>query len=388
MSRPAETPEPPASGTRPLAVLRALIDAVDHEILEALARRNGLVGEIAAYKRTHGVAIRDRQRERQIIDDRRGRAQALGLSPDQIESLVRLTLWGSRDRQAKLRAELPPETEQRTVAVIGASGQMGRLLCGLFADLGHAVMAADLDTDLSPQEAAAFADVVVISVPIEATLEVIRDIGPRVRAEALLMDVTSIKGPPVAAMLKCTKASVAGTHPLFGPSVHSLQGQRIVLCPGRGEAWLNWLAGMLRARGLTVEQTSAEEHDRAMAAVQVLTHYATEVAGAAMAELGVPLAETLRFTSPVYLMEILMTARHFAQSPDLYASIQMSNPLAGEVAAAFGRAAAAQQKRITEGDREGVRALFEHVRDYFGPFTAQALETSSFLIDRLVERSD
>ena len=129
-------------------------------------------------------------------------------------------------------------------------------------------------------------------------------------------------------------------------------------------------------------------HDRAMAAVQVLTHYATEVVGAAMAELAVPLEQTLRFTSPVYLMELLMTARHFAQSPDLYASIQMSNPLAAEVAEAFTRAATAQHKHISEGDRDGLRAVFEQVRGYFGPFTKQALETSSFLIDRLVERSD
>ena len=122
--------------------------------------------------------------------------------------------------------------------------------------------------------------------------------------------------------------------------------------------------------------------------VQVLTHFATEVVGRAMADLDVPLEQTLRFTSPVYLMELLMTARHFAQSPDLYASIQMSNPLAAEVTDAFERAVAEQRKIVIEGDRDAMRALFERVRGYFGPFTAQALESSSFLIDRLVERSE
>ena len=37
-------------------------------------------------------------------------------------------------------------------------------------------------------------------------------------------------------------------------------------------------------------------------------------------------------------------------------------------------------------DRERFRGLFEEVRDFFGPFTHEALEQSSFLIDRLVER--
>ena len=66
-----------------------------------------------------------------------------------------------------------------------------------------------------------------------------------------------------------------------------------------------------------------------MAIVQVLTHYSTEVLGRTMQRLDVPVMETLRFTSPIYHMELLMTARHFAQSADLYASIEMSNPNTG-----------------------------------------------------------
>jgi chorismate mutase/prephenate dehydrogenase len=38
------------------------------------------------------------------------------------------------------------------------------------------------------------------------------------------------------------------------------------------------------------------------------------------------------------------------------------------------------------GDRDRFRTLFEEVRAFFGPFTHEALEQSSFLIDRLVER--
>ncbi len=32
-------------------------------------------------------------------------------------------------------------------------------------------------------------------------------------------------------------------------------------------------------------------------------------------------------------------------------------------------------------------ATFEEVRQFFGPFTAEAMEQSSFLIDRIVERA-
>jgi chorismate mutase / prephenate dehydrogenase len=376
-----------ADDVRSLPVLRALIDAVDHEVLQLLSRRNGLVAEIAAYKRRHGVAIRDHRREREIIADRRERSTPLGLQPDVIEGVYRLLLWASRDRQASLRAQVPLEVEPKTIAVIGGRGAMGACMARLFADLGHAVMVSDLDTELAPEQAAHEADVVVISVPIDVTVDVIRHVGPHVQREALLMDVTSVKSAPVEAMLASSKASVVGTHPLFGPSVHSLQGQRVAITPGRGDEWKQWLTRMLEARGLIVAETTPDAHDRAMAVVQVLTHFSTEVTGATMAELGVPLDATLPFTSPVYLMELLMTARHFAQSPDLYASIQMSNPETAHVTETFVRAAETLRASVAARDHEAFARTFGDVHRYFGDFTEQALEQSSFLIDRLVERA-
>lgn len=383
----SHTGQTPTDDPRSLPVLRALIDAVDHDVLQLLSRRNGLVAEIAAYKRRHGIAIRDARREREIIADRRERSASLGLAPDVIESVFRLVLWASRDRQASLRAQVPLDIETRTVAVIGGRGGMGSCMAKLFSDLGHAVMIADIDTPLTPEEAARTADVVVISVPIDVTVEVIRTLGPLVRSDALIMDVTSVKTAPVRAMLESSGASVVGTHPLFGPSVHSLQGQRVALTAGRGEEWTNWVRTMLEARGLLVVDTDAESHDRVMSIVQVLTHFATEVMGSTMTSLGVPLSETLRFTSPVYLMELFMTARHFAQSPDLYASIQMSNPETGRITEDFVKTAQRLRDNVMSRDHDAVRRTFRDVHEYFGEFTERAMEESSFMIDRLVERS-
>lgn len=260
-----------------------MVDAIDHDILQLLARRYGLVADIAEYKRENHLPIRDLVREREIIRDRCERGQSLGLNPDLTEGLFRLVLWASRDRQAALKVEVPLEVEPRTIAVIGGRGGMGRCVAQMFGDLGHAVMVADLDTQSTPDEAASVADVVVISVPIDATLDVIRRLGPQVRTDALLMDVTSIKAEPVKAMLEASAASVAGTHPLFGPTVHSLQGQRVVITPGRGAEWLAWLNSMLHARGLEIMETTPEEHDRAMSIVQVLVHMSTEVLGRTLA---------------------------------------------------------------------------------------------------------
>ena len=372
---------------RPLAVLRALIDAVDRDVLQLLGRRMALVAEVAQEKRQSGRRIRDFERERQILDDRRERAERLGLPPGVVESIWRLVLWASRDKQSELRAEVPLDVEPVTVAIIGGAGGMGRLMARLFGDLGHAVMIADLDTDLSPIEAARHADVVVIAVPIEVTERVIAEVGPHVREDALLMDVTSVKEGPLATMLRSTKASVVGTHPMFGPNVHSLQGQRVVVCSGRGEAWEAWLRRQLRARGLEIADASAEQHDRAMAVVQVLNHFQTQVMGLTLARLGVPVDETLRFAPPAYLMELYVVGRHFVQSPGLYGPIEMRNPRTGEVTRAFEDAARELAEVLAAKDQARFDAAFEEVRAYFGPFGREAAEQSSFLIDRLVERS-
>lgn len=373
--------------TRPLAVLRAKIDAIDREMLGLLAKRMAIVAEIAEHKREHGVRIRDARREREVIDDRRARAERLGLPPGMIESIFRLVLLLSRDRQAELRAEVPLDVEPRTVAVIGGKGAMGARMASLFADLGHAVMVSDVDTDLRPEEAAAAADVVIVSVPIRDTEAVIRAVGPHVRQDALLMDVTSLKEAPVRAMLESTRASVVGTHPMFGPRVHTLQGQRVVVCAARGEAWADWVRRMLGARGLWVTDATPEQHDRVMAIVQVLTHFKTQVTGLTLARLDVPLAETLAYTSPAYLMELYVTGRHFAQSPELYGPIEMLNPRRDEVSARFSAAAAEVADVLARQDQVRFATLFEEVRAFLGDFTETALEQSSFLIDRLVERS-
>jgi chorismate mutase/prephenate dehydrogenase len=372
---------------RPIALLRSMIDALDRDLLQIVARRMALVAEVAAYKRQHGLRVRDAGRERELLADRARLAEELGLPRGEIESVFRLLLRASRDHQASLRAEIPPDTESRTVAVIGGRGRIGSVLVGLFADLGHRVLVSDLDTDLTPAEAASVADVTVVSVPIEATERVIREVGPHVPAESLLMDVTSVKAAPVRAMLESTAASVVGTHPMFGPSVHTLQGQRVVLCRARGEAWADWVARTLAARGLVITEATPEQHDRAMSVVQVLTHFQTQVLGLTVARLGMPLAETLPFTSPAYLLELYVAARHFAQSPELYGSIEMRNPRTGEVTAAFGDAARELADVLAAGDHARFDALFEEVRRFFGPFTAEALEQSSFLIDRIVERA-
>ena len=370
-----------------LVELRAEIDRVDRQVLELLAQRMHIVTQVGRYKRNENVGIRDPKRERQMLEARRALAIELGLDPGPIESIYRQIVLASRDYQAALEVSAAPQTDPKRVCIVGGAGAMGGLFRKLFHDLGHHVEIADLNTAHKAGELAGEADVVMISVPIAVTEEVIREVGPRLRPDALLMDITSIKAAPLAAMLGSTEASVIGTHPMFGPGVHSLLGQRVVVCRGRGDAWHDWLIHTFRARGLVLSEAGPEEHDRAMALVQVLTHFQTQVFGLALARTGVPLEQSLRFTSPAYLMELYVAARHFAQAPDLYGPIEMRNPSTALVTAEFRRAAQELSEILETRDQARFEAAFREVRQFFGVFAEEAIEQSSFLIDRLVERA-
>ena len=108
--------------------------------------------------------------------------------------------------------------------------------------------------------------------------------------------------------------------------------------------------------------------------------------GAALARLGVKLDETLAYTSPAYLLESYIVARHFGQSASLYGPIEMLNPRTAEVTRAFEDAAKDVGDIVRTGDQTRFEALFDEVRAFYGSeFTAEAQEQSRFLIDRLVE---
>jgi hypothetical protein len=112
-------------------VLRAEIDALDRDLLHTAARRMALVAEVAAYKRAHGLRVRDAARERELLADRggappprpAGRRDGVGVPGAHAASRDR------RPRSARGAAGDRP----RTVAVVGGRGGIGRVMARLFA---------------------------------------------------------------------------------------------------------------------------------------------------------------------------------------------------------------------------------------------------------------
>lgn len=234
-----------------------------------------------------------------------------------------------------------PEKAQPAMLIVGGTGEMGQWFTRFFGDRGYRVsvwgfskrvdVAEKLGVEFAHdlEQAAGQADIVVISVTIDHTVDVIKRIAPLMKTGSLLMDFTSIKESPLAAMKKHAPkgVEVIGTHPMFGPSIPDIRGQTVILTPPdeRCARWYLVIHDVFDKAGAHIEIISAKEHDRLMAVVQGLTHFAYIAIGSTFKELDFDVAKSRRFMSPVYEIMVDFVGRILAQNPYLYAMIQVNN---------------------------------------------------------------
>jgi len=81
-----------------LASARAAIDAVDHALLDLLARRRSLVGAVFEQKRALGLPLLDPAREAELVAERRARGERLGVPSALTEAVFRAILDESHAR--------------------------------------------------------------------------------------------------------------------------------------------------------------------------------------------------------------------------------------------------------------------------------------------------
>ncbi len=268
--------------------------------------------------------------------------------------------------------------------IIGGTGKMGKLFAGIFRRAGYDVIVSGRKTAITAEEIAATCDIVIVSVPIRETENVIRTIAPLLQEHQLLCDLTSLKVTPVSAML-ASKAEVIGLHPMFGPTVSSLKKQTIIACPARARPeTVDRLLAIFRHEGAVFTVTTPEEHDRMMAVVQGLTHFVTLTVAETIRRLHIDITETKAYTSPVYAIELSLVGRLLSQDPDLYADILQMNPYVPEVLKACRSSAGDLAGIIGSGDPGLFRAFFERNTRHLGASCDEGQEMTDALIETMV----
>ncbi|MGN0176727.1 MAG: prephenate dehydrogenase [Methanobrevibacter sp.] len=176
-------------------------------------------------------------------------------------------------------------------------------------------------------ELASISDILIVSVPIHHTSNVIREVAPFMKAGALMIDVTSVKEEPSKTMAEALPSTVEyiPTHPIFGPRTTELDNQVIVLTATKKGKWYEKVYNYLNKQHMRIIETTAQKHDHMMSIVQVLTHFSFISTASAIEKLKINISETEDYESPIYNLMIDMIARIVAQNPYLTYYIQSMN---------------------------------------------------------------
>ena len=271
----------------------------------------------------------------------------------------------------------------RKVTVIGGRGMMGRFFTQQVSAVGHNVSILEHEHWDYADKLLAGADLVLVCVPIECTLDVIQNAVKYLAPTTALADITSIKTPIVQAMLKLHKGPVMSLHPMFGPGVQSFLSQNVVICPGRKEEAFQWFLDFIKSEGGKLIVCTPEEHDQMMIAIQAIRHFSTFSLGVFLAEEKIDIGRSLDFSSPPYRLELCMVSRLFAQSASLVIDIMLATEERREAIERLANTYNRLAQLVVHKDRDALIREFEAARNVFGEEISYGLEESADAINVL-----
>lgn len=266
------------------------------------------------------------------------------------------------------------------IGIVGSAGAYGRWLRGFFQQrMGLQVIGHDPadPASASPAQVIAQARVIIFSVPIRHTAQIIGQwiaLADGREAGQLWLDITSVKQAPVQALL-ASRAEVAGLHPMCAPPKSpTLKGRALVVCAARLAHWRPWLDSLCTALQAQCVQATPEHHDRMMALVQAMVH------ACGLAQAGVlrqqqdwlgALEAVLPFRTVGFEMHLASMARILALNPAIYEDIQFGNPYVAPMLAQLSGQLQQLQALVQAGDqgaRDAFRSQFlEAGQQAFGP---------------------
>ncbi len=322
--------------------IRERIDELDREIVQLLKNRYENTKLLGRIKRQRGFDYRDTKREKIILRNIEHAATSLHLDPSLIrpifDQILSLSVQAQRDQAEKSAKRL----DQTKILIVGGTGGMERFFARFASLQGAKVKLAGREINKTRTAAkeigvepgtildATSSDIAILSVPIEETVRVATETASLMTTSSLLIDLSSVKtGISDSIAEKIRKGlEYVSLHPLFGPSIDHLHNQSIIAVSYRaGQKWSK-LARALQGGGARVQTMSAVQHDKAMAYVQGLHHFALISLGLALdGKGGEPRTQSLRETEGRIV--------HLLNSWDTIVGIQQSNPFLAPVRQKF-----------------------------------------------------
>ncbi len=352
--------------------LRTRLSDLDRQIVELIAERQKMVGEIGRQKQSSGTATRDFAREKDVIDMGRSQAESLDLDPDLVESVLATLIRSSLQHQERNRVIAEGKGDGQSVLVIGGGGQMGGWFANFFQTQGFSVSIADPGVDDGPGrftrwvDAGVDYDIIVVAAPLAVSGRILAQLAV-LKPRGLVFDIGSLKTPLVDGLkeLQTSGCRVTSLHPMFGPGTRLLSGRHLIFCDvgcAEATAAAKELFSSTMAEQL---EMSLDEHDRLIAYVLGLSHALNIAFFTALAESGEAAPELAKMSSTTFDSQLLVSQGVANDNPHLYFEIQNLNKFGLGPLDALEEAAKRIRELVVNGDEEGFVQLMESGRKYF-----------------------
>ena len=353
--------------------LREKLTDIDRRIVELIAERQQVVGDIGRDKRQTGAATRDYAREKEVLDRSRRHAADLGVDPDLAERILTQLIRTSLESQERERVIAEGRGDGRRALVIGGAGKMGGWFVDFFTSQGFATSVADPGIDDEGPgrfrrwtDAGVDYDVIAVTAPLAVSGRILAQLAV-LRPRGLVFDIGSLKSPLIDGLdeLRQAGCEVVSLHPMFGPDTRLLSGRHLIICDVGCPSATAAARDLFSATMVEQLDMGLDDHDRLIAYVLGLSHALNIAFFTALAESGEAAPKLARMSSTTFDSQLLVSEAVAQDNPYLYFEIQHLNKFGLAPLDALSDATERIRELVANGDEQGFVELMLKGRDYF-----------------------
>jgi prephenate dehydrogenase len=273
----------------------------------------------------------------------------------------------------------------KNFTIIGGSGGMGKIFGKYFKEHGfivtlhardeqklrEAAVELNVKFEISLEKSVKNADIIMISIPINSTPEMIRKIGPFLKKNALIFDITSLKSAVVKALTEIKNnfpVNCISLHPMFGPGISDMKNYVMMVVKVGGtdqyEVIMSELLDLFRSDGLIVTETLPEIHDKRVALTLGVPHMLNILFLNLLKSTSEPLNELTRFTGTTFLLQKVFAESIIQREMEMFGEIQMENQEFLKILEKFENLLHKYKKIIKEKNIVGFNEIFSQGLEY------------------------
>lgn len=351
--------------------LRSQLSSIDRKIVELIADRQRLVGEIGSTKQTAGRATRDFEREKDVLEMARAQAESLGVDPNLADQIMTALIRASLTHQERSRVVAEGRGDGRRALIIGGAGKMGGWFVNFFSSQGFLTVIADTGVQPGPgkckdwRQAGTDYDVIVVATPMAISGEILTELAAR-KPAGLIFDIGSLKSPLKKGLeaLREAGCKVASLHPMYGPDTELLSGRHLIFVDAGCPEATTEAKELFAATMVDELDMGLDDHDRLIAYVLGLSHALNIAFFTALAESGEAAPKLAQLSSTTFDAQLLVSGAVAHDNPRMYFEIQHLNDFGLGPLDALCESSSRIRELVASGDEAGFIDLMQKGRDY------------------------